>query len=158
MRILLICLLTLGCALVGPSASAQAHQRATRVPVLLVVVDSLPDTSPRFRIVRQAGASERHVVLLPPDADPELFAEAVATLRMLWTRAAEGGKADAGAMFRRVPSTTQRMAARRAPSWAERVLHDLREARPRAVPGVGHGRTVQIWLTPLAAGGALSQP
>jgi hypothetical protein len=142
----------------GPSASAQAHQSAARVPVLLAVVDSLPDTGPRFRIVRQAGASVRQVVLLPPDANPELLAEAVETLRMLWTRGEDGGTADAGAIFRRVPTTTQPPAARRVPSWAGRVLHDLREARPRQVPGIGHVRTVQIWLAPLPAGAARTQP
>jgi hypothetical protein len=157
MRNLLIWILTLGCALVGRPANAQAHQSAGRVPVLLAVVDSLPDTGPRFRIVKLAGESVRDVVLLPPDASPDLLAEAVETLRMVWTRDGSGGAADGGVMLRRVPSTTQ-PSPRRVPPWSDRVLHDLREARPRQVPGVGRVRTVQIWLAPLPAGAARGRP
>lgn len=157
MRNLLICLVTLGWALLGPPASAQARQSAARVPVVLAVVDSLSDSDPRFRIVRVAGESVRHVVLLPPDADPELLAQAVETLRIVWTRDGDDRTADAGALFRRVARTSQPR-PRRVPTWSDRVLHDLREARPRQVPGVGHVRTVQIWLAPLPAGVAPGQP
>lgn len=127
------------------------------MPVLLALVDSLPDTGPRFRIVRLAGESVRDVVLLPPDAHSDLLAEAVETLRMVWTRDGAGGAAEGGAMFRRVPRTAQPR-PRRVPPWSARVLHDLREARPRQVPGVGRVRTVQIWLAPLPAGAARGQP
>lgn len=158
MRNLVFFLLTLGCVFLGRPASAQEHQSggAARVPVLLAFVDSLPDTGPRFRIVRLAGESVRDVILLPPDANPDLLTEALETLRMVWTRYGGGGAAD-GALFRRVPSTSQ-LRPRRVLPWSDRVLHDLRESRPRQVPGVGHVRTVQIWLTPLPAGAARRQP
>lgn len=157
MRNLLIGLLALGWALPGRQASAQAHQSPARVPVLLASVDSLTDTAPRFRLVRLAGESVRDVVLLPPDANPDLLAEALETLRMVWARGGAAGTPDAGVMFRRVPGTTQPR-PRRVPPWSDRVLHDLREARPRQVPGIGHVRTVQIWLAPLPAGAARAQP
>jgi hypothetical protein len=156
MRNLLICILTLGCGLLGRPVSAQADQRAARVPVLLAVVDSLPDTGLRFRIVQMVGESVRDVVLLPPDANPDLLAEALETLRMVWTRGGDPGTAGGGVMFRRAESRTEPR-PRRVPPWSDRVLHDLREARPRQIPGVGHVRAVQIWLAPRPAGAARGQ-
>ncbi len=154
-------ILTFGAALLGclpVSVSAQADQSAARSPVLIALVDTLPDTTPRFRVVRLAGESRREVVLLPADATPDLLTAALETLRVLWA----GGGDDAsvavgGAMFRRAPATAETRPARVLP-WADRVLRDLRDARPRHVPGVGHVRAVQIWLAPLPASAVKRQP
>jgi hypothetical protein len=143
----------------GTTASAQsdhgAAHGAPRIPVLLAVVDTLQDTKSRFRIVRLAGESARHVVLLPENATPELLTEAVETLRLVWTRA--GGSSDAPTgMYRRAPGQTETRSPR-VLSWGERVINDLRHAPERHVPGVGHVRAVQIWLAPLPATASRNQ-
>lgn len=140
------------------SVSAQADQSAARSPVLIAVVDTLPDTAPRFRVVRAAGESRREMLLLPADATPDLLTAALETLRVLWA----GGGDDAsvavgGAMFRRATASAENRPVRVLP-WADRVLRDLRETHPRHVPGVGHVRAVQIWLTPLPASAVKRHP
>lgn len=157
MRELLICILTLGCTLLGRPAGAQEDRRTPRVPVLLAVGDSFPETAHRFRIVRLAGGSVRDVLLLPPDATPELLAAAMETLRRVWARSGDVNRAGGSVMFRRAPDLPQPR-SRRVPPWSSRVLSDLREAPPRHIPGVGHVRAVQIWLAPLPAGTARGQP
>jgi hypothetical protein len=143
----------------GKAASAQPDhgtgRSAPRIPVLLAVVDTLPDAEPRFRIVTLAGESARDVVLLPENATPELLATAVETLRMVWAGAGDASYTPTG-MFRRAPGETETRSPRMLP-WGERVINDLRHARERHVPGVGHVRTVQIWLAPMPAAAARNQ-
>lgn len=148
MRTTLICILALGGVLLAHPARAQADRSTARVPVLLAVVDSLPDTNSGFRIVQLAGESARHVVLLSSDASPDVLTGAVETLRIVLARSGESGSAGGGgALYRTVPGTTGSHPRRVLP-WAERVLRDLRMAHPRHVPDVGHVRAVQIWLAP----------
>jgi hypothetical protein len=151
---LLICVLSLGGVLLSGAASAQADRSSpgaqSRAPVLLALVDSLPDTVPRFRLIRLPGESTREAVLLPSDATPELLTQALETLRMVWVHD-EGSQP--GEMLR-LKGGTAETHRRRAFPWAGRVLHDLHEAQPRQIPGVGSVRAVQIWLTPLPAAAA----
>jgi hypothetical protein len=130
----------------GTGASGQAAPgvpgAASRAPVLVATIDSLLG-EPRFRIVRLAGGPVRDVILLPRDADPALLSEAVEALRLIWAH--DRNRGDGLATFR-----LRRMAAE-SPSrpvlpWAERVITDLRTAPERSVPGVGRGRTLQIWV------------
>lgn len=156
---LLIFLSWFGSALLsGEAARAQPLEGGapSRIPVLLVALDTLPTTEPRFRIVRLGDNSARYMILLPDDAAPEVLSEAVEALRIVW---ATGPHPDAPhAMLRVAPSQPARSRPRRMLPWGDRVLRDLREARARHVPDVGHVRAVQIWLTPLPVGAVRNQP
>lgn len=151
---LLICVLSIGGVLRSGRASAQADQSSpraeSRAPVLLALVDTLPDTVPRFRIIRLPGESAREAVLLPSDATPELLTQALDALRMIWVH---DKRSQPGEMLRLNGGKAETRPRRTLP-WAGRVLHDLREAHRRQVPGVGSVRAVQIWLAPLPAGAA----
>lgn len=138
--------------LLSDRASAQAGRNGagepSRAPVLLAIVDTLPD----YRIIRLAGASPREAVLLPSDATPELLSEALETLRVVWARD-DGLHPAATVMLRRGTRTGDSHPQRVLP-WAERVLQDLQAAHRRHVPGLGHVSAVQIWLAPLPAAAA----
>jgi hypothetical protein len=148
---LLICLLSFGGVLLSDTASSQVDRSSpraqSRAPVLLAVVDTLPDTVPRFRIIRLPGESAREAVLLPSDAGPELLTQAVEALRRVW---AHDRGLQPGEMLRLNGGKAETHKRRTFP-WAGRVLQDLREAHPRRIPGVGYVRAVQIWLAPLPA-------
>jgi hypothetical protein len=150
LKLLIFVLSFSGAMLTGTTARAQAHQSAasaSRTPVLLALVDTLPKTEARFRIVRVAGAPAQDVVLLPVDADPELLTDALETLRMIWAASATGGRDTPEGVFRRAHGRTE-SGPRRVIPWGERVMSDLRKARERHVPGVGYVRAVRIWLAP----------
>lgn len=147
----LIVLVLLGGALSAGAASGQNGHgmagSASRIPVLLAVVDTLPYTAPRFRIVRLADNSARYVVVLPADVTSELLSEAVENVRIV---SVQPDPETPRAMFRAAPGTADSRPRRELP-WAERVIRDLRDARERHVPGVGQVRAVQIWLAPRPA-------
>lgn len=149
---LLTHLLAIGSMLFSATAGAQPERNVpgdgSRAPVLIAVVDTLPD----FRIIRLPGESVRQAVLLPSSATPEMLTEALETLRVVWARDDDRMNAP-GMMMRRVTRTAA-LRTRIVLPWAERVLHDLRDAHRRRVPGVGDVRAVQIWLAPLPAGAA----
>lgn len=151
---LLICLLSFGGVSLSGTASAQADRSSpraqSRAPILLAVVDTLPDTAPRFRIIRLPGESAREAVLLPSDATPELLTQALEALRMIWVH----DKGSQPGELLRLNGGKAETRPHRAVPWAGRVLHDLREAHRRQIPGVGSVRAVQIWLAPLPAGAA----
>jgi hypothetical protein len=140
-RLLLLLLSVFGPLFAGPAVSAQ--QDRPRVPVLLAIVDTLPDTQPRFRIVQLADTSAPYVVLLPRDASPELLSEAVVALRLVW---ATSGSETRSAVFRTAAPASTQTRPRRVLPWGNRVLQDLRAARARQIPGIGHVRAVRIWL------------
>jgi hypothetical protein len=156
LKLLIFGLSVSGALFAGTTARAQAEQSAAsalRSPVLLALVDTLPDTQPRFRIIRMAGASAQDVVLLPVDASPELLTDALEALRMVWAATATGGRGTPEGVFRRAHGKTEGGPQRVIP-WAGRVMSDLRQARERHVPGVGRVRAVRIWLAPRPAAGS----
>lgn len=129
-----ICLLSL-------SASAQ-QGRPTRVPVLVATVDSLPNTTTPFLIVRRTEGEPRDVILLRAGASADQLSDAVHAL--LLVRRETGDVPSTGGTLRVRPGA--RRGARPALPWAPRVLADLRRAEPREVPGVGLVPAVEIWL------------
>lgn len=137
---------------VATGAGGQSRRGVpARAPVLVVMVDSLA-SEPGYRITRLAHSSEQDVILLPRNADPAQFSEALETLRVVWAH--DDGRAGAPATFRLRPGPAE--ARRRvAIPWAERVIADLRAAPEREVPGVGRARSVRIWLARLPAAAAL---
>jgi hypothetical protein len=128
------------CAVPSDAQSARCAS-GSRAPALVAVVDTLPHDAPRFRIVRDPA---RDVILIPPDAGPELLTMAVETLGLARSQPQRSQ------MILRVRGSGAAAAAnasrRRVLPWAASVLADLRDAREQHVPGVGRVRAVQIWL------------
>jgi hypothetical protein len=141
------------CSLILGEAPLAAQQRASpsarRVPVTVVLLDSLPgeDTSP-FRILRRADTSPNDVILLREGADAVALSEAVAEL--LHLRQLQGDSIRTGSGMMRTRRATARSRSARILPWASRVINDLRTAELQDISGVGAGRSVQIWLPPQA--------
>jgi hypothetical protein len=142
----LVLLVALMCA---PSVAAQREGRseqrsqAGRVPVTIVLVDSLAQADAPFIVVRRADAAPADVILLRAGADAEQLSDGIRAL--LVARQASGDHPAATRTLRVRPNQAQ--AARRPPlPWAGRVLADLRKAERRPVQGVGIRPAVTIWL------------
>jgi hypothetical protein len=143
MRTLILSLLVGIAATVTSVTSCAAQQTPpaprARVPALVAISPELQSTDTPFRLVRFGGNSPRDVILLAPDADATVFTQAVEALMTL--RRQSGNVAASSATFR----GRQPQRARVLP-WAARVLRDVRYAAPRAIPGIGRVRALQIWL------------
>lgn len=132
------------------TASLPAQQRGAprgpaRVPVTVVLGDSLPRTDAPFVVQRRPDLRPRDVILLRRDATGEDLSEAVRTL--LVVRQADGDTATRAATLRMRPGQARRGTPREFP-WAGRVLAELRGAGAREVAGIGRVRAVEIWLPP----------
>ena len=114
-----------------------------RVPVSVAVVERLPVPGAPFVLLRNADAEPRDVILLPPDATPELLSEAVAAL--LVVRQQRGDQPEESGIVRLAHGSGQSRARPRLP-WAPQVLADLRRAPAREIGGVGTVPMVEIWL------------
>ncbi|HEX8320050.1 hypothetical protein [Longimicrobium sp.] len=118
----------------------QAHGTAqARVPALVAISPELQGAETPFRLERFGGRSPQDVILLAPDADAATLTQAVEALMAV--RRATGDAASGSATFR-----VQQAQRPRVLPWAARVLQDVRGAAPRAIPGIGRLRAVQIWL------------
>lgn len=145
-------LLAVGLVLV-PNAFCIAQQQTpaparARVPALVAISPDLQGAETPFRLARFGGNSPRDVILIAPDADAAVLTQAVEALMVV--RRQSGDAASASATFR----VQQPQRARVLP-WAARVLQDVRNAAPRAIPGVGRMRAVQIWLPAQRGGGGM---
>jgi hypothetical protein len=141
------------CTLVLSDVPLAAQQRASssarRVPVTVVMLDSLPgeDASP-FRILRRADTSPNDVILLSAGADSLALSEAIAELVQI--RQLQGDSIRTGSGMMRTRRAGARARSARILPWASRVINDLRTAELQDISGVGAGRAVQIWLPPQA--------
>ncbi len=151
LRIFLTCIIV---ALLGPVVSicngshldAQAINRPTRVPVTLALVDSIPEGSAPFQIIRRVDLAPHDVILLPSSASQDALSEAIGDLLTL--RSIGGDTATDDGMVRvRRPQPAAGRPPRPLP-WAGRVMNDLRRAQPRHVAGVGMVPAVEVWLPP----------
>lgn len=120
-------------------AAQQAQPARARVPALVAISPELQGKETPFRLARFGGNSPRDVILLAPDADASVLTQAVEAL--LVVRRQSGDTAGGNGMLR-----VQQSQRPRVLPWAARVLHDVRGAAPREIPGVGRLRAVQIWL------------
>lgn len=130
----------------GHAQAAQPRSAAgARVPALLVLVDTLSQEAPGYRILRFPvdGDVPSDVILLPRSADPELITDAIQALQMI--RSHVQNRVDAPAMLR-VRVDGRRVGRGRVLPWAGRVLGDLRSAAPRDLAGLGNVRAIRIWL------------
>jgi hypothetical protein len=122
------------CMAQQPNGTARA-----RVPALVAISPELQGAETPFRLARFGGSSPQDVILLAPDADAATLTRAVEALMVV--RRETGDVASASATFR-----VQQSRRSRVLPWAARVLQDVRDAAPRAIPGIGRLRAVQIWL------------
>lgn len=121
------------------SGTPQAHRR---VPVMLVVVDSLGGDE-EYRILRRAEGQPRDLVLLTRLATTGTLSDALHDLLLI--RKQQGDTTQTGGTVRiRHPNRS----ARPEFPWAIRVLSDLRKAQPRAIEGFGRSPAIVIWLPP----------
>jgi len=120
-------------------------RKPARVPVTLVLVDSIPGGTAPFRILRRVDVAPHDVILLLSGADPAALSEAIGDLLVL--RSLTGDTTTAGGAVR----VRHRQAKERTPRpvpWAGRVMSDLQRAQPRHLPGVGTVPAVEVWLPP----------
>ena len=127
---------------VQAQAQPGAQARSPRVPVTVALVERLPVAGEPFALVRRAGQVPQDVILLPPDATPEVLSTAVSLLLTVRLR-----RGDVPVRTEMVRLSTRRggRAQPRFP-WTPRVLADLRRAAPAELAGVGRVPSVEIWL------------
>lgn len=128
------------------SATAQQSltHRPQRVPVTIVMVDSINQRDASYVILRRPGGVPADVILLRSGASVNQLSEAIRGL--LTARYANGDVAPTAATFRVRPRMRAGADARPALPWAARVLNDLRRAELRELSGFGRVRAVEIWL------------
>lgn len=139
---ILILLFLMSADLVAQEQPAPAGSRPTRVPVLIALVDSIPETNAQFVVRRGSGPRRRDVILLRSGASEQDLSNAVRVL--LVARRIGGDSVSRSATVRVRPRQEQR--ERREFPWVGRVWTDLQVAQRTDVPGVGRVRAVQIWL------------
>ncbi|HZG44090.1 MAG TPA: hypothetical protein VEY93_14175 [Longimicrobium sp.] len=131
----------------GGAAHSQPNQtipvERSRIPALLVIVDTLSTINPRYRILRTSGDPVSDAILLPRNADPEMVTEAILALQMIRQRAPGVGTAPAELRMRTV---SEAHPMRRVLPWAGRIIGDLRRAPYGDMAPLGRVRSIQIWL------------
>ncbi|HET7234462.1 MAG TPA: hypothetical protein VFJ16_30900 [Longimicrobium sp.] len=140
-------------------ATSQARQpiagrRPTRVPVMLVLVDTLPVETP-YRILRRAELDPRDVIVLRTGADSVALSAAVWDLIVMRQAQGDTATAQSSGMMRVRRGDGGSQSAPRILPWASRVMSDLHHAAPREVAGVGTAPASVIWLPPQRRRGAL---
>jgi hypothetical protein len=134
----------------GLPALAQRSLKAaqvTRVPVALMLVDSLAQPGVPYVLQRRPNASPRDVILLRSDANAAQLSEAINSLLMV--REAKGDFPTTAGTLRIHPHGNAALALQRRPfPWAQRVFRDLHRAKPGPVAGVGNVPSVVIYLPP----------
>lgn len=124
--------------------TAQSARPSTRVPVLVAITNTPNLSQQPFMVLRRAGGAAGDVIVLREGtASAAQLSQAVYML--LASRRTEGDTAQTVKAFGGEVRTAEGQPARELP-WAQRVIDDVRNAQPRAVPGVGRARAVQIWL------------
>jgi hypothetical protein len=142
-RLALMVLIMASATPVGIGAQGFTTRRQSRVPATVVFVDSLPVSGVPFVVNRRPDLSPADLIVLRSSATPAEFSDAV---RSLLTARQAGGDLPIGAAIVRM-RPHQRLQGTRPPfPWTARVLADLRGATPRAIPGLGIVRAVDIWL------------
>lgn len=147
-HVLLLSLLGAGLTAALPGAAqGQPQNRPAAVPVTVVLMNRLqyPDVS--FVILRRTTASPRDVILLRSDAvnAPEFSA---AVMALLTARRQEGDTTTANKVVRARPQAAAPGRARTVLPWAQSAVNKLRNAKPRAIEGVGTVPAVDVWLPP----------
>ena len=137
------------------TAQTTSARRPRRVPVTVVLVDSLAQREAPFVIVRRPGNTPADLILLRDGGDVNQLSDAIRGL--LTARLANGDVAPSAATFRVRPQAHRGAAARAPFPWATRVLNDLRHATPREIRGFGCARSVEIWLPRQGVGRAKSR-
>jgi hypothetical protein len=127
--------------------SAGAAPRPRRVPVTVVMLDTLASGTP-FRILRRTEVDPRDVIVLRSDADSATLSAAVHELLLIRSVQGDTARSGAGGLVRVRPHTRAPGRTVRMLPWGRRVVDDVRAAQSRAVAGVGTVRAVQIWLPP----------
>lgn len=125
-------------------------RQPVRVPVTVVLVDSVPGSDAPVRIVRRADMAPHDVVMLRRDAGERVLSDVLQDLMVI--RATAGDTARSNALMRLQPARANAGAARREFPWAGRVLAELRRAAPQHIPGIGTHPAVQVWLPPQGRG------
>lgn len=122
--------------------TSHALSARARVRVTLVLVNSL-SSNEEFRIVRRAVEEPHDVILLTDVATSGTLSAAVQDLLSVRAQQGDTARLDGIVRIRHSGQISRRMLP-----WAERVLSDLRRARPRSIPGFGTLPAVDIWLPP----------
>jgi hypothetical protein len=134
----------------GLPALAQTSRRpgqVARVPVALVLVDSLAQPGVPYVVQRRPNASPHDVILLRSDATAAQLSEAINSLLMV--REARGDIPTTAGTLRIHPHGNAAVALQRRPiPWAQRVFHDLHRVKAAPVAGVGNVQSVVIYLPP----------
>jgi hypothetical protein len=137
--------LVLALGAITPLQIRAQHGRApTRVPAVLVLVDSSATSGEPFQVLRRASVEPHDVILLAQGADAWSLSAAVRQLVLLRRMQGDTSSATGPMRIRGAPTTH---AAGPLP-WAARVIEDLRNATARRVAGIGTAPAVQIWLPP----------
>lgn len=137
---LLLCLaFAAPAALAGQQAQHRAH--ATRIPVTIALVASVPHSDQPFVVQRRPNQSPADIILLRTNATAEQLSEAITAVTII--RQAQGDYPTTAALMRVRPHG--RHAHHNYP-WVPRVLADVHRAPVQNLPEVGNARSVTIWL------------
>jgi hypothetical protein len=140
-------LFALAAGLPAPAQTSPRPGQVVRVPVALVLVDSLAQPGVPYVVQRRPNALPHDVILLRPDATAAQLSEAINSLLMV--REARGDFPTAAGTLRVHPHGNAAAARQRRPfPWAQRVFHDLHHAKAAPVAGVGKVQSVVIYLPP----------
>jgi hypothetical protein len=126
-----------------PAQSGALGNRHRRAPVGVVLPETYSYGETRFVLVVDSTAASAVTVLLSPQATAADLSDAVRTLLSTpVTSAARNGRAILRVHPRQGAAQRQHFEL----PWAGHVMADLKGAQVRAIPGVGRGRRVTIWL------------
>lgn len=128
-----------------PGGRLPAQTPPPRIPVTIVLADSLVPVGAPFVIQRRANLIPHDVILLTDDPSEGDFAQAIRTL--LLTRNIAGDAPTADAKLKLNPGTAKHGTVRQF-KWTSRVLSDLRGAKPKIIVGIGRFKAIEIWLPP----------
>lgn len=149
----------LATAVLPEPLSSQTPQRGRtrRIPVMLVITETLPPGGGAFVVERRPGVEPYDVIRLLPDATVEDLADAIRTI-MFARRAAGDWPVERQTL--RVQPWQPSHGARQPYPWVPRVLDDLKRAPEQDVAGIGRVKAVRIYLPPQWAGrrGARADP
>jgi hypothetical protein len=122
-------------------SQTKSQGRGGRVPVLVVMVDSLQAARQPFLIVRRPSQSGPDAIVLPHGAGADALSAGVRA--MMLTRR-QGGDTAAAPMLVRAHGSARGLS--RVLPWTPRVLLDVRGAPLQPFGRYGPAHVVQIWL------------
>lgn len=115
-----------------------------RVPVVVVLMDRLPDAQSRATVLRRRDMDPNDVIVLARgSATGDHLAAAVASLQVVRKQAGQYPSSDATISVQGDAPTA--WVGTEVPR-ADRILARLRETQPREVHGVGNVPAVTLWL------------